>query len=91
MWRGITHRRVKLLSGRLIWKAIPSVSSPNETTAFVIHYLWMGIEDLFLEIIEPLFVKLKLSFECAIGHPAALLQESHDLVENFIEFHWWAS
>jgi len=71
MWRGITHRGV-VVSGRQTRKAIPSVLLPNEAAAFVIHDLWMGIEELFLELVQLLFVKLKLSFERAVGHPAAL-------------------
>jgi hypothetical protein len=51
MWRGITHRGVVLLSGRQSEKAIPSVPFPNETAAFVIHDLRMGIEEFFLEIV----------------------------------------
>src|SRR5437867_701978 len=48
---GITHRGVGLLSGRQTYKALPSVPCPNETAAFVIHYLWMGIEELFLKVL----------------------------------------
>src|SRR5215471_8733822 len=62
------------------------VTSPNETSAFVIDN-WVHIEEFVLQIVEIVVIEGKASLEGTIRYPSLAFQEVDDLGEDVIEGH----
>jgi hypothetical protein len=47
----------------------------------------LGVEEFFLERLQQIVIKLEVSFESPIRHPATSLQYGDGLVEHFFKRH----
>ena len=62
------------------------VTSPNETSSFVIDH-WVHIENFVLQIVKIVVIEVKTSLEGTLRYPSLAFEEVDDLDENFIEGH----
>src|SRR6266511_919554 len=89
MWRGVRQRLPRLVGGRgRSWRrGRTGFSRPDQATAVVIDYVWVGVEEFVLERLQVVVIQTELEFEGAIGHAAASLEHGQRLIENLLEGH----
>src|SRR5262249_24374437 len=64
-----------------------SFTSPHQHTIVLIDRQALGMDDLFLQILDVRIVYAKLSFQGTIRHPALALEQCEDLSNHLVEIH----
>jgi hypothetical protein len=66
-----------------------SIAGPHEHLPLLINSKLLDANELNLQILQVVIIELKLAFECSIGDPLALAQESYHLIKESIKVHCW--
>src|SRR5262249_34191449 len=77
----------KLEDGKCWRRGRCRVACPAQAATGVLDDLRMGVEEFVREDRHLVVVQRELELQRVIGHPAALLEEGHDLVEYGINIH----
>ena len=62
-------------------------TGPDEAAPRIVAYLWVGVEEFVLQIIEDILLQLELPLEGTIGDPATPLEHGHGLLEHLLKGH----
>src|SRR5215475_5550609 len=68
-----------------------SFTSPHQHTIVLIDRQALGMDDLFLQILDVCIVHAKLSLQGAIGDASLPLQKCENLSEHLIKIHYRCS
>ena len=60
---------------------------PDQDMAVLIHRQVPGKDEFVFDGLQRLLIQCELDFQRPLGHPAALLEELHDLSKHRIEVH----